>query len=507
MSLRIFLFISLSLWMRGIQAQTFSLIAEGIIASDTTNTNGASWIDIDQDGDLDLFLSNANIPFGFNTAYRNDGNGTWSAWNLGEPTSLQTSTFGHAWGDFNNDGLPDLFLVNAFTQMGSLLYQNLGNGKFLRNERYDIGDNSIKGFHAAWADYDNDGWLDLVILHPARFVGVPITGNFLFHNNGDGGFTRIVNTPITQAIAPFTNATWVDYDRDGDRDLFLGAGPANGTLAPDFLYQNQLKESGKPGFKRISQPVFAKDSLDGQVWNWIDYDQDGKLDAYVTNWGGAKGGMRNRLYHAEDSTWTAVESGSLVEDRAVSLANVWADFDNDSDLDLYVANGASQVNHYYENLGQGNFKKHTEGHFINQPVKTWSATVGDYDNDGDLDLFVANKTGYIQGGAKNHLYRNDLQNGNHWLSIACQGVASNRMGLGAQLYLTATINGKVLTQYREVGANATFLGQNDLRAHFGLGTAPSELSLEIRWPSGQVDTYEALPLDKILTAVEGESLN
>ena len=121
---------------------------ESRVFQENNNTNGVSFIDIDNDGDLDLFLSNANIPFGFNTIYRNDGGDEFKKIEAGEVTGLQTPTFGHSWGDFDNDGLPDLFIANGFTKMNSLLYKNLGDFKFQRVENYNVGNNSVLAFDA-----------------------------------------------------------------------------------------------------------------------------------------------------------------------------------------------------------------------------------------------------------------------------------------------------------------------------------------------------------------------
>lgn len=489
-----------------LSAQSFLPITQGKIATDTTNTNGASWIDFDDDGDLDLFLSNANNPFGFNILYRNEGNDNFIKIKTGEVVNLQAATFGNAWADYDNDGLIDLVVINAFTKMGALLYKNLGDGMFRRNERFDIGNNAIKGFNGAWGDYDNDGFVDLVITHPARFVGLPITSNFLFHNEGDGSFTQVANTPITRTAAPFTNASWTDYDLDGDIDLFIGSGPANGTTAPDFIYKNLLKENGKVAFERLKETVFAKDSLDGQVWNWIDFDNDKDLDAYVTNWGGALGGLKNNLYRNDNGVYVKITKGALVEDVGISLANVWADFDNDGDLDVYVGNGSKQKNRYYKNNGDGTFTSIEKGHFVEQTKNTWGVSVGDYDNDGDLDLFVSNKTRYIKGGDVNFLYRNDLNNNYNWILIQAVGEKSNRSAIGAKVRATAKIAGKEVVQFREIGAQNTFLGQNDLRVHFGFHKAKKIEKIQIEWPSGEVDTYENIDINKIYIATEGKEM-
>jgi len=144
----------------------------------------------------------------------------------------------------------------------------------------------------AWGDLDNDGDLDLAVTHPAGFVPGAPTTNHLYLNNGAPNytFTRVTTGPIVTGLSSYTVGTWSDYDNDGDIDYFVGAGPANGTTQPDFLYRNLLKETGTATFERITDAPIATDQQDGQVWNWIDYDNDGDLDAYVTNWGGATGG-------------------------------------------------------------------------------------------------------------------------------------------------------------------------------------------------------------------------
>ncbi|MEO1050141.1 MAG: CRTAC1 family protein [Bacteroidota bacterium] len=509
MKIKYLLTTSLILAYLNLNAQQFTLITEGAIATDTTNTNGASFVDYDNDGDLDVFLSNANAPFGFNSLYRNDGNDKFTKIDAGEITGMQTITFGHTWGDYDNDGLKDLFVVNAFTSIGSLLYRNLGNDKFQRMEFYNTGRDNVLGFAANWSDIDNDGLLDITVIHPAGgFVGLPTTSNFIFKNNGDqfGSFTPVLTTPITRGTAPFTNATWADYDQDGDQDLFIGSGPANGTKRPDYHFKNLHKETGQISFQRITNQVFAQDSLDGQTWNWIDYDNDGDLDVYMTNWGGSFGGIKNNLYRNDGDTIIRINEGDIVNDVGISLANVWADFDNDGDLDVYVGNGGGQLNRYYENQGNGTFKSITQGHFVEQAKNTWGVSAGDYNNDGRIDLLVSNKTGYIRGGDVNFLYRNDSDNGYNWLTIECVGEKSNRSGIGARIKLTAKIDGKNVTQYREIGANATFLGNNDIRAHFGLKKSKTIDSIEITWPSGQVDTYQKIKVNQLLKAKEGKSL-
>ncbi|HRW98708.1 MAG TPA: CRTAC1 family protein, partial [Cyclobacteriaceae bacterium] len=201
------------------------------------------------------------------------------------------------------------------------------------------------------------------------------------------------------------------------------------------------------------------------------------------------------------------KDGPLATDVGISLANVWEDFDNDGDLDVFVGNGGNQANRYYENLGNGNFESVTKGHFVEVKKNSWGVCAGDYNNDGRVDLFVSNKTGYLAGGDLNHLYRNDTDNGNNWVTIRCIGTKSNKDGIGTKVKLTAKISGKNVTQYREVGSNATFLGSNDLRVHFGLGKTKQIDSIEIIWPSGQTDSYKNIKPNQFLDCIEGKALS
>lgn len=499
-----------------ISAQNFKLIDKGDFTKDSLNTNGASFVDIDNDGNLDLFLTNANLPFGANTIYRNDGNDLFTKVDAGEITALQVASFGHSWADYDNDGLMDVFIANAYTKFGSLLYKNLGNFRFRRLESYNTANVGTLAFDAAWADYDNDGFVDLVTIHPANFVGKPIESNALFKNEGGITFSYQSNYPITGPTAPFTNATWSDYDQDGDMDLFIGSGPANGTVAPDFHFKNLLKETGRVNFQRITDQPIGTDGMDGQTWNWIDYDNDGDLDAFMTNYSGtpnAQGnapGMLNYLYRNDGDTLIRITEGPLVEELSVSLANMWADFDNDGFLDVIVGNSGS-TNKLYHNNGDGTFSYISNSSIeAPGPKNTWGMTYGDYDNDGDQDIYITCKTGYVApaptGADLNYLYRNDLNNGNNWVTIKCVGTQSNKAAIGAIVKLTANIDGKTMTQTRVIGTNNTFLGDNDIRAHFGLRKAVKIDSIEIRWPSGQVDKYENLTVNQFFMATEGESL-
>ena len=451
---------------------------------------GASWIDFNNDDLLDLFISN-------NTLLRNEGDGTFAPVTtaIGTGQTLVTGN-GNTWADYDNDGDLDVFVCSR----QSFLYRNDGNETFTQINTGAIGDGTSPGWSCAWADIDNDGDVDLAITHPAGFVG-PATTNHLFTNDGppDYTFTRVTTGAIVTGLAAYTVGTWSDFDLDGDMDYFVGAGPANGTTARDFLYRNQLTETGSATFSRITSGVIATDPQDGQVWNWIDYDNDGDLDAYLTNWGGPNGGMANRLYRNDDGTYNRVSTGAIGQDSQVSLSSVWGDFDNDGDLDCYVANDNNQPDRYYRNNGTGSFTRiDTMG--VAESVTRRGATAGDYDNDGDLDLLA------VGPGNALGLYRNDFSGNNHWLKVKTIGTTSNRTGIGAKVRAMATIGGSVVWQMREVLSQNAFNGHNSLDVHFGFGDATTIDSLIIEWPSGTVDRYGDVATDQFLQAEEGSSI-
>ncbi|MDX1940643.1 MAG: FG-GAP-like repeat-containing protein [Saprospiraceae bacterium] len=460
--------------------QPFTKVNTAPFSNDIADSSGASFIDYDGDGDADIFVSNRNTG---NFLYNNNGNGTFSQ--SGSSSLNFNSSIGNSWADFDNDGDLDVFTAGA----SSYLYRNNGNGSFsdITNAALSLNSFQIRAWACAWGDYDLDGWVDLVVVHPAGFVGNPSLPNFLFRNKGDGTFERITSTPITIGLAPYTVPSWSDYDQDGDLDLFIGSGPADGSTGTDYLYRNMLKETGAATFQRITQAPLATTQLDGQVWNWNDIDNDGDLDAFVTNyWGGAPSGMADVLFRNDNGQFVRVTTGELVEDLGLTLASVWGDFDNDADLDVFVAadggnNGTT--NRFYQNNGNGTFIRLFAAPFSSDIAPTWGATAGDYDNDGDLDLFVPNILRQNQS-PPNHLYRNDLNNTNNWLKIKLIGVQSNRSAIGAKVKAKITFGNRGVWQLREVSTQNTFCGQNNLDVHFGMGSATSLDSLVIEWPSG-----------------------
>ncbi|MEL6820899.1 MAG: FG-GAP-like repeat-containing protein, partial [Calditrichota bacterium] len=436
--------------------------------------------------------------------YRNDGGGVFvKVTNSGIGSANNNNGIGHgsSWADVNNDGFVDCFIAAAT----SALYVNNGDGTFSHVNSGDIGDGfANRGWSSAWADVDENGFVDLLITHPAGFIpGGPPTVNHFFFNQDGNTFAKVAqdSSDVTTGLAPYTVGTFSDFDQDGDQDLFIGSGPATGNPAPDNLYRNLLVETGTATLEKITGGIIATDPVDGQVWNWVDYDNDGDLDGFLTNYAATV----NNLYRNDDGTYvkmTSADVGSLVSDAGFSLANNWADFDNDGDLDVYVTNDGGTPAFYYVNNGDGTFTRDTQNVIVALNAGQSGASTGDYDRDGDLDLFV-----YSIAPAGRGLYRNESEgNGNSWINIRAEGVVSNRSAIGTRMRAKATIGGNAVWQIREVSAQNSFNAQNSLNVHFGFGDATIIDSLEITWPSDSVDVYENITINQFYVATESQGL-
>jgi hypothetical protein len=297
-----------------------------------------------------------------------------------------------------------------------------------------------------------------------------------------------------------------DYDQDGDIDLFVGTGPANNIGGRDYLYRNLLKEQNVPYFlNRIDTGIIATDIVDGQNWNWIDIDNDGDLDGFLTNY---STNIKNRLYRCEAphfyAKMTAAEVGTIVSDAGAWLGNNWGDFDNDGDLDCFITNDAG-ASRYYSNNGMGFFTR-IDTLAIVTNGQTYGTTFGDYDNDGDLDLYMAG-TNSTKG-----LFRNETNNNNKWVNIHCIGAGptagmTNKSALGTIIKMKAVINGVPKWQTREINAQNSFNSMNMLNVHFGLHNASVIDSMIVKWGGGLTQVFANVAPNKFYKLIEGQGLS
>jgi hypothetical protein len=446
-------------------------------------SHGVSWTDFDDDGYYDLYLANRATPDGqANGLFQNIGEGGFSEITTGEIVNDISLSGTSTWGDCDNDGDLDVFVANGPNQANEL-YHNNGDGTFLKSSDGEIVTEIMGSPAASWVDYDNDGDLDLFVANTGN--------NSLFQNTGSS-FIKVMDNAIVNESDDSYGACWGDYNNDGYSDLFVAH---SGNL------NNQLfSNNGDGSFIKVENRNIVGDGGESHGGSWGDYDNDGDLDLFVPNTSEISGGD-NFLYNNNgDGTFTRITDGEIVNDGGYSYGSSWGDYDNDGDLDLYVANiswGESPGKDFlYRNNGDGSFTKITDCEIVDEIEDSYGAAWADYDSDGDLDLFVARAAG--SGPAENGFYRNNC-NDNNWIKVDCYGRASNAAGIGVKVRIKAVIDGEPIWQMREISAQTGYGGQNCLDVHFGLGDAATVDSVVILWPSGMVQYLTDVNVNQVLT--------
>ena len=435
--------------------------------------SGIAWGDFNNDGFIDLFVSPVSRP---SLLFSNNGNGTFTRVLTGSAATDTGQTFGACWGDYDNDGSLDLF-VGVNNQGADWLYHNNGNGSFTKISSGAIVSSGANANNCAWGDYDNDGFIDL-------FVANSDQNDFLYHNNGDGTFLRVMTNAIALKTGNSQGGSWGDYDNDGLLDLFVSR-----VNEHNLLYHNQ----GGGLFVAVTNGAIVGDVSAGQGTSWGDYNNDGYLDMFVAN---PLAGAKNFLYRNNgDGTFTKITSGAIANDSSNSSSGAWGDYDNDGFLDLFVAN-RSGFDFLYHNNGDGTFTRVTNSFLARDPAGSFSAAWADYDNNGFLDLFVTRFQTY-----NNALYHNG-GNTNAWLAVQCEGRISNRAAIGAKVRVKAIIAGREVWQLREISGGGGLGAQPDLRPHFGLGDATNAELVRVEWPSGIVQEFTDVAARQRLTVVE-----
>ncbi|MEL6250739.1 MAG: FG-GAP-like repeat-containing protein [Bacteroidota bacterium] len=332
----------------------------------------ASWADYNNDGYEDLYVTEF-MHWKGNYLYKNKGDGSFERITVGDMVNDRGAAAGSTWGDYDNDGDIDLFVSNNVRAVNHL-YQNNGDGTFTRVNAGDVSDYGGYCHNAAFIDYDNDGWLDLFVSDymPTKF-------NMLYKNNGDGTFTTQTGTELSLEAKFSMGATWADYDNDGLLDVFV----PNGRNDNNSLYHND----GNGKFTKVTQGDIVSDGGNSTGSSWADFDNDGDMDLYVTN----ASNQKNFFYvNNGDGTFTKNTSSIISSEQGQSHGSGWLDLENDGDLDLIVGNDADNPNFLYTNNGDGTFTKQSNT-FTDDEENTMGLAFSDTDNDGDLDIFVANK--------------------------------------------------------------------------------------------------------------------
>ncbi len=430
------------------------------------------------------------------------------------------ASFGAAWADYDGDGDPDLYVVRSLET--NLLYRNDPDGFTPQGEIMGVADDG-DGSGGAWADFDRDGDLDLYVTnfgHPNRFyrndgsgftpVGVELglddigdgygaawadvnqdgypdlyVANFgenRFYRNEDGRFSEVTEESGLSDNSSSIQPAWADFDADGDPDLFLANSGIN------RLFVNQGGEF-RDATSEFLQEVGLGDPSFGAAWG--DFDNDGALDLYVPYFG-----QENRLYKNQGDRLQDVGGlfGVAEPDTGRSRGAVWGDFDNDGDLDLYVTN-SGQANLFFQNNGF-RFTELADSFSVAVGEDSRGVGLADYNGDGGLDLFVA-----VQNGS-DRLFRNQESNGN-WLTIRPKGTDSSSDAICTRFEIVYDSGKRAV---REITGGSSYLSQDALSATFGLGNASSIDTLTIRWPLGIVQKETNLAINRILDLTEQKPL-
>ncbi len=440
------------------------------------NTWSSAWVDVDNNGFEDLYIS-AYDQNQENELFLNNGDGTFSLADGFAPQGI--STVSSSWADVDNDGDKDVLLSNNIGA-NNVLYLNSGKGKMTKSEASGL---TYSGYahSTSFADYDNDGHLDVFVADymPTKFNG-------LFHNNGDGTFTKIENTPITKDAKYSVYGAWADIDNDGDQDLLV----VNTNNQTNDLYENL----GSGSFSKTEAGALTSIENHSVGASFGDIDSDGDLDLFIAN----ASEQNNELYLNDGGVFTWQESATPSLDRGHSHGSSFVDFDNDGDLDLLVTNDQNSINFFYTNNGNGTFSK------LDNPVaqntdNAFAHGWSDYDNDGDLDLYITN-----HDNKKNSFYENTKAQCSSWLCLRLEGTRSNRDAIGARVSVLATMGGQLKWQTRVIQSSwgGGPSSQSTLKAMFGLSDAVSVDSVKISWPSGVVQNLSNLEINSCHDIIE-----
>ena len=487
-------------------AQNFQRVEEQSNLGSLKQNNGVAVADYDLDNDLDIFVvakekdQNGN-EFSHSKLFRNNNDGSFQDVtiesglinllpenNSEEFAGLDGFKYGVSWGDYDNDGYPDIF----FTFLNSVkLFHNEGNGTFIEktNEAGIDSENGCRNAGATWFDFNNDGFLDLYISEWGA-----CSYNSFYLNNGNGTFENVSeqygNTnPRRKSYMslPF------DFNKDGWMDLYI---------TNDKTFQNELYiNHNGTSITSEAQSYGLDNSRDDMGLAMGDFDNDGNFDIYITNIN-ANVFLKNK----GDNTFEDIAVEKNLVDTGWAWDAVFADFDLDGYEDLFVVNGfkitndPAEHNFYFKNVktdGQHNFIDSTEEMNLKGLTTSVGATPFDYDNDGDLDLFVTNsdRDSYFY---KNQIINETDSNELKWFKVSLIGTTSNRNAIGTTISITTDL-GSYHRYYSGVG----FLSQSIQPVHFGLEAANQIENIKIKWPSGIEETYENLPLNKTIIATEG----
>ena len=506
--------------------------------------SGAAWGDYDNDGWIDLFVVNSAGPLTKDgkvpeespaacVLYHNNGDGTFTDVSRQAGVGIKCWGMAAAWGDYDNDLWPDIF-ISAYGR--NYLFHNNGDGTFSESGG-KAGMAGYEGFWAGatWGDFNRDGYLDLFVcgyvnytyqtsiktnmqydvevpssINPSSF---PPVRNLLFKNNGDGTFSEIgEKAGVTGDKGRSLSAAWADLDEDGWPDIYV----AN-DVSDNVLYKNM----GDGTFTEISHKALVADYRGAMGIAVGDWDGDADYDMFVTHWIAQENALYSNLFTQLASTDNPLRELRFMDEADrfglgqialdfIGFGTSFFDYDNDGRLDLFVVNGSTfqqkdnprllipmrDLLLWNKGKKEGFFDvSSVSGDIFKEAYVGRGAAFGDYDNDGDIDIFINNNGGPAK------LLRNDGGNNNHWIEVRLEGVKSNASAIGAELRVVTQGSAQV----QLTGAQGSYCSQNSFVQHFGLGQASRIDTLFVTWPSGKKQRFLDLSPNQIIKIVEGKT--
>jgi hypothetical protein len=490
------------------------------------NQAGGSIVDdFNNDGYVDIVTSSWSLHEGMHYLV-NSGNGTFRDMAAAAGINELTGGLNMLQTDYNNDGWKDIFVLRGawrslYGKEPNSLLRNNGDGTFTDVTK----EAGLLSFHptqtATWADFNNDGWLDVFIGNETR-AGNDINPCELYINNRHGAFTEIsVNAGcnLTEFVKGVTTG---DYDNDGWMDIFVSS--LNGKK---ILLKNEGLTNGSLHFKDVSYDAGLTGNLSGTFTTWFwGYDNDGWLDILVSGYEFTKSlswyaslealhkplGSSGHIFlyrNKHDGTFEDASEKTGLNNIAFSMGGNFGDIDNDGWPDFYLGTGNPQYtslvpNKMFKNIAGNHFADITIPARVGNLQKGHGVSFADLDNDGDQDIYIEMGGAFVGDAYENALYINPGQNNNHHLTISLEGTQCNRAAIGARIKVTFTDNGVKRAVFREINSGGSF-GANPLRQHIGIGQATGVDEIAIQWPgNSSTQVIKNVPVEAIINIKQNE---
>lgn len=505
----------------------FTDVAAGVGVNFNNQAGGSIIDDFNNDGYLDVITSSWALTEPMHYC-RNNGNGSftdisdssWLGYITGGLNMMQT--------DYNNDGYKDIFVTRGgwkgqFGKEPNSLLRNNGNGTFT-----DVTKASgLLSFHptqaATWADFNNDGWLDVFIGNESR-PGEEIHTSELYVNNKNGTFTEeaaIAGCNVTDYVKGVSSG---DYDNDGKADLFIST-----ITGHKYLFKNESIQGGQVKFRNVTIEAGLSTNENRTFPCWFfDYDNDGWLDIFLCSYeftsslsyyaGAEAGGMDSKVgnfgkvilfRNRQDGTFEDVSHQVGLNHIAFAMGSNFGDIDNDGYLDIYLGTGNPPFkslvpNKLFRNINGTRFMDVTTTARVGNLQKGHGVSFADLDNDGDEDIYIEMGGAFTGDAYESSLYLNPGQNKNGWINLSLEGVISNKAAIGARIKVSFRENGRARSVYRDVNSGGSF-GSSPLRQHIGIGAATTIDSIEIKWPgTGKIQVFKNLQVNTNFKIKEGD---